>query len=111
MSINWTKLIFNFLLIIVLIAGLIFYRWVFSYLLAAIVFTYILDPTVTWLESKRLPRWFAVLILYLSIIGILVWFTSRLIPELIAQGNSLLTILGHEGAMSADYLIQIPFIN
>ncbi|MDD2615908.1 MAG: AI-2E family transporter [Candidatus Cloacimonetes bacterium] len=111
MSINWTKLIFNFLLIIVLIAGLIFYRWVFSYLLAAIVFTYILDPTVTWLESKRLPRWFAVLILYLSIIGILVWFTSRLIPELIAQGNSLLAILGHEGAMSADYLIQIPFIN
>ncbi|MCK9556708.1 MAG: AI-2E family transporter [Candidatus Cloacimonetes bacterium] len=108
---NWTKLIFNLILGILFVAGLIFYRWVFIYLIFAVIFTYILDPAVTWLEYKHWPRWLGVIALYLSILGILAWFTSRLIPELIAQGNSLLAILGHEEVMNVDYLIQIPFVN
>lgn len=108
---NWTKLIFYTVLIIVLLAGVIFYRWVFIYLIAAVIFTYILDPAVSWLEYRRLPRWLAVVFLYLGIIGVIAWLSSRLIPELITQGNSLLEILGHEQTMSADFLMQIPFIS
>jgi predicted PurR-regulated permease PerM len=110
-SMNWTKLAFNILLGLLAIAGLIFYRWVFGYLIGAVIFTYILDPAVSKMEHKRIPRWLGVVILYLSIIGLIAWFTSRFIPELIAQGNSLLSILGHEKTMSAEFLMQIPFIS
>lgn len=108
---NWTKLAFNLVLALLVVAALVFYRWVFPYLIAAVVFTYILDPAVSWLEHKHLPRWLAVILLYLSVLGIIAWFTSRYIPELIAQGNSLLVILGHEETMSSAYLMQIPFIS
>ncbi len=108
---NWTKSIFYILLAIVIVAGLIFYRWVFSYLIAAWIFSYILDPGVTWLEHRKIPRWLSVLLLYLSVIGIIAWFTSRLIPELMTQANSLITILGHDESMSGEILMQIPFLS
>lgn len=108
---NWTKLAFNILLGALAVAGLIFYRWVFGYLIAAVIFTYILDPAVSRMENKRIPRWLGVVVLYLSIIGLIAWFTSRYIPELIVQGNSLLAILGHNETMSSEFLMQVPFIS
>nr|MDK2851420.1 hypothetical protein [Candidatus Cloacimonadota bacterium] len=108
---NWTKTIFYVLLAILILAGLIFYRWVFSYLIAALVFSYILDPGVTWLEHRKIPRWLSVLLLYLTVIGIIAWFTSRLIPELMNQANSLIAILSNNESVSNETLAQIPFLN
>ncbi|MCB5259527.1 MAG: AI-2E family transporter [Candidatus Cloacimonetes bacterium] len=108
---NWTKIVFNIILAITVVAALIFYRWVFSYLVAAVLFSYILDPAVSWLEHRHFPRWGAVVVLYLSVIGLIAWFTSRFIPELTTQANNLLSILGHDDTMSSQYLMQIPFVN
>ncbi len=108
---NWTKTIFYVLLALVLLAALVFYRQVFHYLIAAWVLSYILDPAVTFLEHRRIPRWLSVVLVYLSIIAILAWFTSRLIPELMNQANNLISILRHEDAMSGEILMQIPFLN
>jgi len=108
---NWTKTIFYIIMAVVAVAALIFYRWVFPYLIAAWIFSYILDPAVSFMEHRRIPRWLSVLILYLSVLGIIAWFTSRLIPELMAQANNLIAILGHDDTMSTEILMQIPFLS
>lgn len=96
---------------IVLIAGLIFYRWIFSYLIASVIFSYILNPAVSFLERKHIPRWMGVLFLYLSVAGLIAWFTSRYIPDLIAQGNNLFALLSHEGGFDAETILGVPFIH
>jgi predicted PurR-regulated permease PerM len=107
---NWTKLVFYILMAMVLIAGVIFYRWIFSYLIASVIFSYILNPAVSFLERKRIPRWMGVLILYLSVAGLIAWFTSRYIPDLIAQGNNLFALLSHEGGVDSQTFLKVPFI-
>lgn len=108
---NWTKISFYILLAVVLAGALIFYRWIFSYLIASMIFSYILHPAVSFLEQRRIPRWAGVIMLYLSVAGAVAWFTSRYIPELIAQGNNLFTLLSHEGGLDVSSIMQIPFVN
>jgi hypothetical protein len=43
--------------------------------------------------------------------GAVAWFTSRYIPELIAQGNNLFTLLSHEGGLDVSSIMQLPFVN
>ncbi|MDD3103280.1 MAG: AI-2E family transporter, partial [Candidatus Cloacimonetes bacterium] len=64
---NWTKIAFFILLSLIIVAALVFYSKVFVYLIGAVIFSYILDPAVTWLEHKRIPRWLSVLFVYLTV--------------------------------------------
>lgn len=41
------------------------------YLLLALVLAYFVDPVITWMEYKRVPRWLGTLIVYLATIGLL----------------------------------------
>lgn len=107
---NWAKTIFYVFLAAIIIAALIFYRWIFHYLIAAWIFSYILEPAVNYLEHKRIPRWMSVLVVYLSVGGLIAWFTSRLIPELMTQANSLISLLGHKEEVNSDILLQLPFL-
>ncbi len=107
---KWAKVIFFIVMALLAVAGLFFYSKVFVYLIGAIVFSYILDPAVTWFEHKRIPRWMSVLFVYLTVAGLIAWFTSRLIPDLITQANNLIAILGQEGGINKDVLMQIPFL-
>lgn len=107
---NWTKIVFFVLMGLLVVAVLIFYSKVFVYLIGAVIFSYILDPAVTWLEHRRIPRWLSVLFVYLTVAGLIAWFTSRLIPDLISQANNLIAILSQEGGMNKDILMQIPFL-
>lgn len=107
---NWTKVFFYLLFAVVIAAALFFYRWVFSYLIASVIFTYLLDPAVTWLERKQIPRWLGVLLLYASVASVLAWFTIRYVPVLITQVNSLLSLLSHDQQLNANMMLDIPFI-
>jgi predicted PurR-regulated permease PerM len=108
---NWARITFYVLLGAILIAALFFYRWIFHYLIAAWVFSHILDPTVNQLEHRRIPRWLSVLLVYLSVGGLIAWFTTRLIPDLLIQANNLISILSHNEEMSSDLLLKIPFLS
>ena len=90
---NWTKIVFIVIILAMVVLGVIFYRPMFSYLIASLVFAYILDPLVTSLEYRRVPRWLSVLMVYAVIAGVLALFTTRMVPMLINQGNTLLALL------------------
>lgn len=107
---NWTKLLFFIFLAVVLVAALIFYRWVFIYLIAAMIFSYILDPAVSFLERRMIPRWLGVIMIYLSVAGLIAWFSSRYIPDLIQQGNNLFTLLSDPEHLTGQAILNLPFI-
>jgi predicted PurR-regulated permease PerM len=52
-----------------------------------------LDPVVSWLTSRRLPRWAAVLAVVLSAAGVLTVFVLAAIPPLTTQTAALATHL------------------
>ncbi len=108
---NWTKLWFFVLLIAVLVMGVFFYRSIFANLVYAMVFSYILDPFVSWFERRRVPRWLSVVGVYLVILGVLAWFTARFIPDLIKQGNYLFDLFKSGQHLSGQYIVNIPFVN
>lgn len=107
---NWTKLVFYIILGVVIVAAVVFYRFIFSYLIASLIFSYILHPAVSFLERRHIPRWLGVVLMYLSVAGIIAWFTSRYIPDLIVQGNNLLELLTREGGINAETILKIPFV-
>lgn len=108
---NWTKVIFYIFLLSVLIAASFFYRWVFANLAYALVFSYILDPFVSWFERRRVPRWLSVLLIYLFIVGIIAWITARFIPDLIKQGNYLFDLLSNGHELTGKYIVSLPFVH
>ena len=107
---NWTKWIFYILLLALLVLGLFSYHPIIYYLIYAFIFSYILDPFVSWFERKKFPRWLAVLIIYFIIAGIIAWFSSRLVPGLVQQGNNLFNILSSGEQLTGQYIITLPFI-
>ncbi len=108
---NWAKLIFYLCLLAILVLGVFFYRWVFANLLYATIFSYILDPFVAWFERRRMPRWLSVISVYLIIIGVIAWFTSRFIPELVVQGNYLFDFFTSGEQLSGQYIVNLPFVH
>jgi len=107
---NWTKLLFYTFILGLIVAGAFFYRWVLANLIYATVFYYILDPFVSWFERRRFPRWAAVLSIYLIIIGVVAWFTSRFIPDLVQQGNYLFDFFTSGEQLSSEYIVSLPFV-
>ncbi|MBW6513954.1 MAG: AI-2E family transporter [Candidatus Syntrophosphaera sp.] len=107
---NWTRLIFIVLMAVVAIAALIFYSSILVKLLLAIVLAYILDPLVTRLEFKRIPRWLAILLVYALIGGIIAWLSAWFIPRLIAEGNQFITLLGRTDRPISEIILELPFI-
>jgi predicted PurR-regulated permease PerM len=91
--------------------GAFFYRWIFANLVYAMVFSYILDPFVSWFERRRVPRWLSVVGVYLVILGFFTWVTARFVPDLIRQGNYLFDLFKSGQHLSGQYIVTIPFIN
>jgi len=108
---NWTKLIFYLILISILVLSVFFYRWVLANLIYAMVFSYILDPFVSWFERRHFPRWLSVISVYLIILGVIAWFTSRFIPDLVEQGNYLFDFFASGRQLSGQYIVSLPFVH
>ena len=54
-----------------------------------------LDPVVSWLTRRRVPRWAAVVIVLLALAGAIVAFIAAAIPPLAAQTSNLISALPH----------------
>lgn len=108
---NWTKLFVYLLILVFIVLGVFFYRWIFANLILAVIFSYILDPFVSWFERRHVPRWLSVLAVYAIIAGIIAWFTARFIPGLVAQGNNLFEIYMSDEKLSGQYIINLPFVS
>lgn len=108
---NWTRLFFIILMVVVAIAALIFYSSILVKLLLAVVLAYLLDPLVTHLEYRRIPRWLSVLLVYALVGGLIAWLSARFIPRLIEEGNQFITLLSRSDRPVSLTILELPFIN
>ncbi len=105
-----TRFIFYALLLAALVAGAYFYSWVFTYLICSLVFFYILNPWVAWLERRHIPRLFGILIVY-AFIGVLIaWGVIRILPVVIDQAQNLLAFIKKSSLEGELSLLKIPFM-
>jgi predicted PurR-regulated permease PerM len=54
-----------------------------------------LDPIVSWLTRHRVPRWLAVVITLLGVLGVVAAFLALAIPRITAEGTALVHELPH----------------
>lgn len=108
---NWTRIFFILLIIVVILFCLFFYSPVLAYLLLSIVFSYILDPVITWMEFRRIPRWLSVLLVYIVIAGLIAWLSATYIPKLIDQGNQLIALMAKTNKPLNETILGLPFIH
>lgn len=106
-----TAVFFYTVIFLVIVGGIAFYKQIFSYVLVSMVFVYLLNPWVSWLERRHIARWVSILFVYIMFGGVLAFFTYRYFPELIKQGNSLLDLLRSEEIMATKQIMQIPFVH
>lgn len=107
---NWTKILFYLVLALAVVMALYFYSRIFSYVALALVLSYLLDPLVSWVERRHVPRWLSVLSVYLAIIGALTWLSVRFVPDLLRQGRELMELMQSGVPGGENLLVTLPLI-
>jgi predicted PurR-regulated permease PerM len=107
---NLTKLFLFLIILAVVVAGIMFYSWVFKYLIGAVIFTYIFNPSVCWLERRRIPRILGILIVY-SVIGTFIaWSAIMVLPILIDQAQNLFEFIKTNSEQGEISLLKVSFV-
>ena len=70
-----------------------------------------LDPVVGWLTRRRVPRWAAVVIVLLGMVGVLAGFLAAAIPPLAAQTSKLIAELPHYAHTLQNHNSQLGRLN
>lgn len=70
-----------------------------------------LDPLVSWLTRHRLPRWAAVTVVVVGMLGVIAGFLSVAIPPLAAQATALANELPHYVHTLQDHSSQLGKLN
>lgn len=107
---NWSRLIFNILILAVLVLGLFFYSSLLTHLLLAMVLAYLLDPAVTWMENKKVPRWLGVIIVYIIVAGLLAWMIAVYVPRIVKEGEQFLALLSQTDRAPLELIRDLPFV-
>lgn len=63
---------------------------IMTYIGAALFIALGLDPLVTWLESRKWPRWTAILTVLIGVLGLFVGLVFAIIPVVIEQSTRLI---------------------
>lgn len=105
-----TRWILYLLIVALLVAATMFYSWIFKYLISSIICAYILNPWVSWLERKHVPRILGILISYILIGFLLAWGVMRVIPVIISQADSLVSFVQLASSQGEISLLKVPFI-
>ncbi|MCU1515195.1 MAG: hypothetical protein JWO10_2285, partial [Microbacteriaceae bacterium] len=66
---------------------------IITYVGAALFLALGIDPAVSWLERHRFPRWAAILVVLVGILGIFVGLVFAIVPVIVDQVNNLVTNL------------------
>ena len=70
-----------------------------------------LDPVVKWLTRRRVPRWAAVIIVLLGVLGVIGGFLAAAIPPLAAQTAKLIAELPHYAHTLQSHNSQLGRLN
>ncbi len=83
---------------------------ILTYIGAAFFIALGLDPLVSWLESKKWPRWAAILTVLVGVLGMFVGLVFAIIPVVIEQSTKLITqITDYVNTISSfdDFFAQV----
>jgi len=83
--------IFSILLVVLLLALLWQLQSLLIVLMISVVLAATLSPIVNWAESRRVPRWLAVIAVYLALIGGVVGVGVLIGPTVVEQTDRLIT--------------------
>jgi len=64
---------------------------ILTYIGAAIFIALGLDPLISWLESRKWPRWAAILTVLIGVLGLFAGLVFAIIPVVIEQSSKLIT--------------------
>jgi predicted PurR-regulated permease PerM len=70
-----------------------------------------LDPVVSWLTRRRVPRWAAVLIVLVAVVGMIAGFLAAAIPLLTTQTTNLIAQLPHYAHILQNHNSQLGRLN
>ncbi|GAA4190745.1 AI-2E family transporter [Microbacterium oryzae] len=90
---------------ILLIEGLQSLSTILVYVGTALFISLGLDPVVTWLEHRRLPRWLAVTLAILAVLGLFTGIVLIILPVLVGQIGQLveqISLLVSRGTLLDD---------
>ncbi len=93
LTISWASL-WRVLLMLVLASILFIARDILISLFLALVISSALDPIVSWLEKKKIPRLLSTLVLYIAMIFFLALVAYAVIPIALSEFNNFLTNIG-----------------
>jgi len=63
---------------------------IITYVGAALFIALGIDPAVSWLEKRKLPRWAAILIVLVGVLGLFAGLVLAIIPVVVDQVNALI---------------------
>lgn len=94
----------------VMIVATIGFVWLFQGILAPFILglaiAYLLNPVVTKISGKGMPRWLAVLLILFLFLGVVVFLVAILVPILVRETGQLLEMLPAWINAAHDYLIR-----
>jgi predicted PurR-regulated permease PerM len=70
-----------------------------------------LDPVVSWLTRRRVPRWAAVVIVLLALVAAIGGFVAAAIPPLAAQTSNLIAELPHYAHVLQNHNSELGRLN
>jgi predicted PurR-regulated permease PerM len=70
---------------LLIISSVITLQTIITYIGAALFLSLGLDPAVSWLEKRSFPRWAAILIVVVSVIGVLTGVVFAIVPIIVSQ--------------------------
>ncbi len=105
-----TRWLIYILFAAVFVAGIWFYSLIFKYLITAVIFSYIINPWINWLERRRIPRLLGILLVYVVIGLTITWALTRILPLIIAQAQSLMDFIQTSSSEGTVSLLKVKFI-
>ena len=66
---------------------------ILTYIGAAIFIALGLDPVVSWFEKRRLPRWLAIIVVFIAVAGIVAGLVFAVVPIIVDQLGQLFDIV------------------
>ena len=66
---------------------------ILTYIGAAIFIALGLDPVVSWFEKRRLPRWLAIIVVFVAVAGIVAGLVFAVVPIIVDQLGQLFDVV------------------
>ena len=93
------RLVFNILLLLLLGVSALFYWNILSSVIAGIIFAFILNPAVSYIESYGVGRTLSIIAIYFIISLSIVITMIFVVPKVISQGESIFSYLNSSTAV------------